>query len=135
MAEIRRASRGDRDAVRRLWDEAGLGATEDQEWTSITEGQGTTLLVAEESGEIVGAAVAAFDGWRAYIYHVAVAPSHQGKGLAKLLMAHSESHLKALGAPRTYVLIGESNAAGFALSAAMGFEPEGDVALVKQMTK
>ena len=134
MAEIRRASRGDREAVLRLWEEAGLGATDDQQWTSITEGQGTTLLVAEENGAVVGSAVAAFDGWRAYIYHVAVAPSHQGRGLAKLLMAHSESHLKALGAPRTYVLVSESNAAGFALSAAMGFEPEGDVALVKQIT-
>jgi len=121
--------------VLRLWDEAGLGATDDQEWISLTEGHGTTLLVAAESGEVVGSAVAAFDGWRAYIYHVAVAPSYRGKGLAKLLMRHSESHLKDLGALRTYVLVGESNVAGIALSAAMGFEPEGDVALVKQITR
>lgn len=133
VAKIRTASDVDREAVRQLWEDAGLSPANDREWGSIIEGRGTTLLVAEEDGKLVGSAVAAFDGWRAYIYHVAVAPSQQGKGLAKLLMGRSEGHLKALGAPRAYVLVAESNTAGIALSEAMGFEPEGDVALVKQI--
>ncbi len=75
--------------------------------------------------------VAAFDGWRAYLYHVAVVPEHRGEGLAKLLMDEAVTGLRAAGARRAFALVNEKNTAGLALCATMGFEPEGDVAWVK----
>ena len=131
MWQIRRARGKDHEAVAKLWDSAGLGRTEEEEWQAITESSTTSLLVAEAEGEIVGTIVAAFDGWRAYIYHVAVAPALRGQGLAKALIAEAEQYLHQHGAKRIYALINGDNTAGLALCASMGYEPEGDIAFVK----
>jgi ribosomal protein S18 acetylase RimI-like enzyme len=131
---IRRASQQDHGAVSSLWQTTGLGGTEDAEWRAVIGGSCATLFVAVEGESVIGTALAAFDGWRAYIYHVAVLPSRQGEGLAKALMSYAGSHLEVLGARRIYVLVGEQNTAGLALSTAAGYEPEGDIALVKQLT-
>jgi ribosomal protein S18 acetylase RimI-like enzyme len=130
---IRRAESRDAEAVLALWEEVGLGRAEDREWRALTTGPGAILLVAEEGGAIVGTAVAAYDGWRAYIYHVAVAPREQRKGLAKLIMAEAERHVYDQGARRIYVMVNEDNASGLALAAATGYEPNRDLVLVKQL--
>lgn len=133
MWQIRRAQDSDRDPVLRLWDTVGLGRTTDDEWSAITTGDRNTVLVAEENGAIVGAGVATYDGWRAYIYHVAVAPDQRQRGIARALMAEAEQHLVRQGARRVYALVNEDNTAGLALCAGSGYEPEGDIAFVKEL--
>jgi ribosomal protein S18 acetylase RimI-like enzyme len=134
VLQIRRAEPKDHDAVLELWDATGLGKTEGDDWTAITTGPGALLLVAEEDGDLVGTAVAANDGWRAYIYHVAVAPKHQRKGVATIIMAEAERHVYDQGARRIYVMVNEDNGSGLALAAATGYEPNGDVVLVKELS-
>jgi ribosomal protein S18 acetylase RimI-like enzyme len=133
MWTIRRAQAGDHDAVLRLWESLGMGKTGEEEWHAITTGSCAGLLVAEENEALLGTAVIAFDGWRAYVYHVAVTPSHRGRGLAKALMLEGEQQLRRLGATRVYAFVNESNTAGLALCAAAGYEPEGDLAFVKEL--
>lgn len=133
MWRIRQATPQDYDAVATLWKEVDLGQPDDQEWRALTEGPAATLLLAEENGTLLGTAVAAFDGWRAYIYHVAVAPPYRQRGLAKTLMTEAEEHLRRKGARRVYVVVHESNTAGLALAAAMGYQPVGDLGFVKEL--
>jgi ribosomal protein S18 acetylase RimI-like enzyme len=133
MWRIRQAGPEDHDAVLALWREVDLGQTEEDEWKAITEGPAATLLLAEDEGTLLGTAVAAFDGWRAYIYHVAVAPPYRQRGLAKALMAEAEEHLRRKGARRVYVLVHETNTAGLALAAAMGYQLVGDLGFVKEL--
>lgn len=134
MWAIRDARTNDRTAIERLWDASGLGACNDDEWRALTAGPVPALLLAEEQGSALGTAVASFDGWRAFIYHVAVAPDSRGRGIAKALMAEAEARLRRRGARRAYALVNEANTAGLALCVARGFEPEGDVAFVKELS-
>lgn len=133
MWHVRPAHDFERAAVNDIWSDAGMGVTSDAEWEAITRGPSARVFVAEEDGNIAGAVVTAFDGWRAYIYHVAVAASHRGEGLAHHLMCEAEQILRARGAGRIYLMVTESNTAGLALSALLGYEPEGDLVFVKEV--
>lgn len=92
----------------------------------------TAVLVAEDGGAVVGAAVASFDGWRAYIYHVAVAGAARHGGVARTLMDEAADHLFGAGASAIYVMVHEENTGGLALAAAAGYIPEGEIVLVRQ---
>jgi ribosomal protein S18 acetylase RimI-like enzyme len=133
MSHIRPAHHDEKQQVARVWSDSGLGAIADDEWEAISTGPCARIYVAEDEGSIVGAAVTAFDGWRAYIYHVAVTRDHRGEGIAQQLMSEGEKILRARGANRVYLLVNENNTAGIALSASMGYDPEGDVAFVKEL--
>jgi ribosomal protein S18 acetylase RimI-like enzyme len=133
MVHMRPARDDEKAQILQLWSDSGLGVTTPEEWEAITAGPGARILVAEKDGVVVGTAVAAFDGWRAYIYHVAVSPVRRGEGLAHELMMHAESVLRRRGATRVYLMVNEANTAGLALSAAMGYEPEGDIAFVREL--
>jgi ribosomal protein S18 acetylase RimI-like enzyme len=88
---------------------------------------------SNEGEQLAGTVVVAFDGWRAYIYHIAVAPFARGPGLGRALLAEAEADLRTQGARRAYVEMSDANTAGLALCASSGFEPEGDIALVKEL--
>ena len=135
MVDIRQAQRADHDRIQQLWLETGLGRMSDEEWTAISAAPATTVLIATDAGKLVGSAVASFDGWRAYIYHVAVTEAARGKGVAKALMQSAEKRLVGKGARRIFVMVNENNTAGLALSTSMGYQPEGDVVLVKELAR
>ena len=130
---IRRAKQDDRDAVLKLWESVGLSGADELEWQALTNGAAARLLVSHEGEQLAGTAVAAYDGWRAYIYHVAVAPFTRGRGLGKALMAEAEAQLVNQGARRAYVEVHEANTDGLALCTISGFEPEGEIALVNEL--
>lgn len=133
MWSIRQAGPGDHDEVLRLWESEGLGRTAEDEWEALVRGSSAIVLVAEVGSELAGAAIAAFDGWRAYIYHVAVAPQHRRRGLAQALIAEAEQHLTLAGARRIYIMVDGENTPGLALAAVSGYLPDGDIALVKEL--
>ena len=133
MAVIRRAERSDRAPVLSLWEEAGLERTEEDEWEALIAGPHNRALVAQEGDAIVGTAVATFDGWRAYIYHVAVAAGARQRGLGQELMNAAEVHLRDSGARRIFIEVHAENTAGLALAAVSGYLPEGDIVLEKEI--
>ena len=63
------------------------------------------FLVVEVSREIVAAVMAGFDGRRGYVYHLAVASDHRGKGIAAALMAELERRLRARGCLRLNLFV------------------------------
>lgn len=132
---IRPMVSGDRDQIAELWARSGLGDPASDEWQALADGETTLILVAEAEGRVAGVAVASFDGWRAYIYHVAVAAEHRRHGIAHALMQQSEEFLTEAGARYVYVMIPESNTEGLALAGSSGYLPEGDVVLSKRLAK
>ncbi|HXH22623.1 MAG TPA: GNAT family N-acetyltransferase [Dehalococcoidia bacterium] len=133
MVEIRPGRHADHDAVQRLWRESGMPAATESEWAALCGGGSASLLVAEDDGRVVGAAVVAYDGWRAFVSHVAVAPEARRSGIGSRLLAEAERQLKERGAPLVFALVKESMTDGLALLGASGYEPEGDIAFVKPL--
>ncbi len=107
----------------------------EHEWYSIVSNPATFALVAEADGQLVGAAIASFDGWRAFIYHVAVDAAVRGQGVAKALMAEAETLVSAAGASNIYAMVQDESAAGLALATVMGYEPDGELVLVKPLVE
>ena len=67
--------------------------------------QTDAALLALSGDRIVGAVVAAFDGWRGNIYRLAVAAEFKRQGIAKRLIAEAECLLVARGAKRLVAIV------------------------------
>lgn len=71
------------------------------------------LLVAERGGEIVGALIAGWDGWRGNMYRLAVREGHRREGIGIALTRAGEEYLRGCGAHRVTALVAfEDEAAG-----------------------
>ena len=55
-------------------------------------------MMADTEGEFSGAAVASYEGWRAYVYHVAVVSSFHRQGIGHALLTQAEEYLTEAGA-------------------------------------
>jgi ribosomal protein S18 acetylase RimI-like enzyme len=132
---IRPAEYGDEEAVRMLWRGCGLPLADRSEWDALTDGDAAMVLLAEHDSHLVGSAVATFDGWRAFIYHVAVAEPYRGQGVGQNLMAAAQHYLVTAGAREAYVHVHEENTAGLALAVTSGYLPEGERVLVKLLER
>lgn len=64
-----------------------------------------SLLVADADGAIVGALVAASDGWRGNMYRLAVGVEHRRAGIGLALVRAGEQHLRRQGANRITALV------------------------------
>lgn len=114
---VRRARREDAQAVLELW------ARERSEHASTTDrlddverliaDSPAALLVAERCDEIVGALIAAWDGWRGNMYRLTVREGHRRQGIGIALTRAGEEYLRSRGARRVTALVAfEDDAAG-----------------------
>ena len=133
MWTIRRAKVEDEAAVTGLWRMTGLSAPADPQWLGLIAGPAARVLVAEVDGSLAGAAVASFDGWRARIDHVAVAPAHRRRGLGRALVEEAELHLAHEGAQRVRLIVGDGDEAALALAASAGYVRQRDALIVKEL--
>lgn len=63
------------------------------------------LLVAERDGEVVGALIAAWDGWRGNMYRLAVRDRHRREGIGLALTRAGEEYLQRCGVRRVTALV------------------------------
>jgi ribosomal protein S18 acetylase RimI-like enzyme len=90
--------------------------------------------VAEANGEIVGAAMCGHDGRRGWIYHLAVAQTHRGQGVGKLLLDGCVRGLREAGLKRAIILVAGDNSAGYAFWLRNGWENiEGAVPMTREL--
>jgi len=86
--QIREFRLKDYDSVLELWLEAGFhfrpGDRKDEVAKKIKRDP-ELFLVAEQQGRIVGAVMGAWDCRRGWVYHLAVAPKEQRRGVGTLL--------------------------------------------------
>ncbi len=81
----------------------------------LTGDSPAALLVAERDGEIVGALIAAWDGWRGNMYRLAVGEDNRRQGIGLALVRAGEDHLRGCGARRVTALVafGDETASSF----------------------
>lgn len=130
---IRSAEAVDREQVNALWVGAGLAPATADQWDALATSATTGVLVAEEDGRPVAAVVASSDGWRAYIYHLAVAEGYRHRGLGARLMGDAEQQLLSTGARQVFVAVHQDNTEGLALCGSTGYLPEGEIVLAKRL--
>jgi ribosomal protein S18 acetylase RimI-like enzyme len=106
---IRRAGPADAQATLDLWaqERSEHASTSDrlEDVERLIEDSPAALLVAEREGEIVGALVAAWDGWRGNMYRLAVRKGWRREGIGIELTRAGEEYLRGCGVRRVTALV------------------------------
>jgi ribosomal protein S18 acetylase RimI-like enzyme len=126
------------DAVVSLWKQAGLilRPGDDMEGIRLKLRRDPDLfLVARDGSEIVGCVMGGWDGRRGWIYHLAVKPSHQRRGIARALVRELELRLEGKGAKRVNAQIYHSNTASLRFFSACGYEVRADLVMIGKALK
>lgn len=124
---IREFRQADYDAVLHVWRAAGLTLKPSDTLPELRKVIGRNpglLLVAEEEGSVVGAVIGAWDGRRAWVYHLAVLPAMQGLGTGRMLMDQLERRFRALGATKLNLLVEPGNAGVSDFYRRLGYAPD-----------
>lgn len=114
----------DREDVVALWEATGIARPWLDLRAEIREKRRrdrTLFLVATVRGAIVGAVMGAYDGRRGWVYHLAVAPTRQRRGIGKALMAALEARMAHLGVIKVNLQVRTDNAAVEAFYTGMGY--------------
>lgn len=116
---MRECRRDDIPAVLELWAQArsehASSGDRGEDLERLLDDSPAALLVAELDGAIVGALIAAWDGWRGNLYRLAVADRHRREGIARALVDAGERYLRQRGARRVTALVAfdDERAGGF----------------------
>jgi ribosomal protein S18 acetylase RimI-like enzyme len=101
-------------AVIKLWEESGPGvqvrrSDRPEQIEKKLKRDPDLFLVAESDGRLVGSVLGGFDGRRGLVYHLAVSPAYQNKGMGAALMEELERRLQTMGCIRAYLLVTKDN--------------------------
>jgi ribosomal protein S18 acetylase RimI-like enzyme len=91
------------------------------------------FLVGCFNGDLVASAMFGYDGHRGWMNYLAVAPSHQGKGYARQLIAAGEELLMTSGCPKLSLQIRSSNASVVAFYKHLGYVTDDVVSMGKRL--
>jgi ribosomal protein S18 acetylase RimI-like enzyme len=124
--EIREFSINDYDAAIELWQRVeGLEIAEGDDREGVAQflarNPGLSRVATDES-VIVGVALCGHDGRRGHVYHLAVDPAYQGRGLGKRLLDESLADLRRTGVKRVIIMVADDNASGRQFWKRSGFE-------------
>ncbi|HYV17389.1 MAG TPA: GNAT family N-acetyltransferase [Conexibacter sp.] len=130
-AVVRAAGEGDVPAVLELWSDArsGHASTPDSAVAvqRLLADRPDALLVASLDDAIVGALIAASDGWRGNMYRLAVHPEHRRRGVALALVREGERRLGTAGIVRITALVAHDDAVARRLWATVGYELDAEI--------
>jgi len=122
----------DYDALISLWREAGLPCRvagrdrKDRIERELQHGVGRMIL-AENSGRLIGAVLATHDGRKGWINRLAVLPAWRRKGLGRLLVEQAETWLRGEGLGIFTCLIEEGNDASMMFFSELGYVKHKDI--------
>jgi ribosomal protein S18 acetylase RimI-like enzyme len=111
---IRDASSDDRAAAIALWQECGLTRPWNDPVSDFDRAlafPGSTILLADDSGTVVGTATVGFDGHRGWIYYLGVKPSRRGEGIGRRLIDTCADWLRDRDCPKVELMLREGNPA------------------------
>jgi ribosomal protein S18 acetylase RimI-like enzyme len=128
----------DYQEVAGVWEEVGMWphVGEDRAWFEemIARNPGG-CLVWREQGRLVGTVVAAWDGLRGWIYHLAVVEACRGRGLGSALLAAAEERLREAGVRQINLMVYEENGRAEAIYLRRGYELSPVKVLRKRFTE
>ena len=111
--KIRLMKKTDFNSVYGMWKESKLTidtyANEKKEFEDMISLNPHSCFVAESKEQIIGSAFGTFNGRRAFIYHVAVHPRWQLKGIGKTLLQKIEEKLKQAGLIKVWLMVNTDN--------------------------
>ncbi|WP_315760475.1 GNAT family acetyltransferase [Sphingomonas sp. Y38-1Y] len=90
-----------------------------------------SVLIAKEDDLIVGSIMHGYDGHRGWLWSVAVASTHRGRGIGAALVRAAEAALAARGCPMINLQIREGNAAVTTFYERLGYAVEPRVSMGK----
>ena len=131
---IRAIDDDDIEKVIALWHAAGVARPWNDPRKDIAfarRNTHSTLLVAEMEGEVVATVMVGEDGHRGWVYYVAAAPNHQGKGLGRIMMAAAEDWLKRRGVWKMQLLVRAENTAVIEFYEHLGYRNTSTICLQK----
>ena len=134
--KIRAAGRADIDAVLALWRAAGSAPAVNESvegLQALLDRDPESLLVAEEDGRMVGTLIAAWDGWRAGLYRLAVHPDLRRRRIGTALVHAGEQRLAAKGATRIIAAVGRENSAATRFWKSVGYDVQDVYRLFKDI--
>lgn len=90
-----------------------------------------SLLVADGDGDgdgvILGAVIAAWDGWRGNMYRLAVYSEHRRRGIGLALVRAGEENLRRQGARRITALVGYEDEVAAAFWESAGYPQDREI--------
>ena len=132
QARIRAFTPEDYDEVLALWRESGLTIKPSdtlEEIQKVLSLPANVFLIAEVAGGemppgIVGTVIGAWDGRRAWIYHLAVKPATRRARIGSELMSAVEQALRGHGATKINLLVEPGNQQAEAFYRALGYSAQ-----------
>ncbi|MFF8188594.1 GNAT family acetyltransferase [Microbacterium sp. NPDC016588] len=124
--EIRAFREADEEVVVALWEEAGLTRPWNDARADIRRKltvQPELFLVAADGDTVVGSVMAGYDGHRGWLYYLASASSHRGRGIGRALVAEAERLLEAMGCPKVQLMVRPDNTGARGFYDALGYVP------------
>jgi N-acetylglutamate synthase len=113
MLTIREMNISDYESVIELWSQTeSMSLREADSKQSIDRYLARNLglsFVALIDSVLVGAVLVGTDGRRGYLQHLAVALSHRGEGIGKVLVARSIEALSRVGIDKTHLFVHDNN--------------------------
>jgi len=114
MNRIRQATPADKEAVVSIWSACNLVKPQNDpsaDFDLALQTPTSTVLVLEDENELLGAVVVGFDGHRAWFYYLGIKPEFQSLGYGRQLVEAVENWASDQGAPKTMLMVRNSNAA------------------------
>jgi ribosomal protein S18 acetylase RimI-like enzyme len=127
---LRSATPADVPAVIAFWLSAAENSSRPTDTPDAVEAQlardPDALMLAVDDGQIVGTVIAGWDGWRAHLYRLAVAPDRRGEGIGRRLIDAAEVRFRALGAGRVDAMVLDDNDRAWPVWRAAGYVRQPD---------
>ena len=89
------------------------------------------LFVAEDTGVIIGTAMAGYDGHRGWLYSVAVDPQQRRNGIGRGLVKLAIQTLKSLGCVKVNLQVRATNSQVVEFYESLGFAVEDRISMGK----
>lgn len=126
---LRAAVAEDVHAVLAFWETAGENSGRPADSAAavaalIARDPGALILAYGDRGELAGSVIAGWDGWRAALYRLAVAPAHRRRGLSQQLIAAAEQRVAQAGATRASAMVLDSNSEAHLAWRRAGYGPQ-----------
>jgi ribosomal protein S18 acetylase RimI-like enzyme len=93
------------------------------------------LFVAVVDSRVVGTVMGGYDGHRGWVYLLAVAPEHRGKGIGRALMRRLETEFDQRGCPKVNLQVRGDNPDVVAFYETIGYKVEDRISMGKRLYK
>ncbi len=136
---LRPLRKADLEEALALWTRTGIQITLSdriEELERVLERNPETCLAAIDSaGKIIGAVMGTFDGRRAHLWHLAVAPEEQGRGIGRALMAHLEALWEEMAVVKISFSTEVDNASALAFYEHLGYTHRHDIRYLSKILR